>query len=238
MMKVVAIVQAHMSSSRLPGKVAKKILGKTMLEHLIDRLNLAKLVDELVIATTFAQVDEKIVEISDSLGVSCFRGSEENVLERLFLAGRWAGSDVVIRVTSDNPLTDPFTIDRMIEAHFRNKMDYTWTSGMPLGTAAEVVSLKALSTAYELAKDPYDLEHVTPFIRRNRDMFKIQILSALPELNRPEIRLTLDYPEDLFFITEIFNCLYKIGEVFPLNQVLELLDNHPELLNINKPVVK
>lgn len=232
-MSVAAVIQAHMGSTRLPGKVFRKILGKPLLEHLINRLKASKKIDEIVVATTKSEKDDMIIKIAEYCGAKWFRGSEENVLDRILRAARKAGSTIVVRVTSDNPLTDPFSIDNMVEEHVKAGADYTWIEGMPIGTAAEVVSIAALERANELAKDPYDREHVTPFIKRHGEMFKIQILSPSRELFRPNYRLTVDYKEDLDLMQEIFSCLWQPGKMFTLNQVVNLLDTHPELLAIN-----
>jgi spore coat polysaccharide biosynthesis protein SpsF len=235
-MKVVAIIPAHMGSTRLPGKVAKIIAGKPMLGHLITRLRVSRNIDEIVVATTEAQKDDQIVAIAEWCETKWFRGSETNVLERMFFAAKQAKADIIIRVTPDNPLTDPFVIDYMIEEHIKAKADYTWTDGMPIGAGAEVVSMVALCKANALAIEPYDREHVTPFIIRNKMMFKYLLLHSPSELNRPNYRLTVDYPADLELMTEIFNRLYKSGEFFSLSQVVELLDKNPELLKINERI--
>jgi spore coat polysaccharide biosynthesis protein SpsF len=224
-MRTVVIIQARMGSHRLPGKVTRKIIGKPLLEHLVERLRQTKQVNQIIIATTTAPIDKEISVLAEALNVPVFRGSEENVLDRFFLAAQWAKADIVIRVTADNPLTDAANIDRMVEEHLKNNADYTTTIGMPLGTTAEVISMDILHKAHNLAKNQYDLEHVTPFIRRQPKLFKVQTLQAHTELSRPDIRLTVDYLEDFEFITEIYKALYKPNEVFPLLDVIKLLDN-------------
>ena len=233
-MKVVAIIQAHMSSTRLPGKVVKTIVDKSLLGHLISRLRLSEEIDEIVVATTEAEKDKEITIIAEKYGAKWFKGSEENVLDRMLRAAWQAKADIVVRVTSDNPLTDPFTIDRMIIEHVKANADYTWTEGLPIGTGAEVVSISALNIANDLVKEPYDREHVTPFIILNKMMFKYLLLHSPSELNRPNYRLTIDYLADLKLMTEIFNRLYKPDSFFSLEQVVKLLDQHPEMLKINE----
>jgi spore coat polysaccharide biosynthesis protein SpsF len=228
-MKVVAVIQARMGSTRFQGKVAEKLIDKSLLEHLIKRLQKSKKVDEIVVATTTAEIDQKVVSIARSCGVQWFQGNENNVLERIIEAAKQAEANLVVRVTSDNPLTDPFIIDRMIEKHVQNQMDYTWVEGMPIGTTAEVISLEALEKECTLVNDPYDLEHVTTFIRRNSRLFKIQFLPSPPELRRPSYRLTIDYKKDFILMTKIFKQLYKPGEYLSLNLVVDLLDNDPTL---------
>ncbi len=233
-MKVVAVVQAHMGSTRLPGKVARVIIDKPMLAHLICRLRFSKKIDEIVIATTDDQKDNVIVEIAEKYAAKWFRGSEEDVLDRMFQAAKLFDADIAVRVTSDNPLTDPCVIDSMIAAHTDANADYSWVDGLPIGIGAEGISISALAKANELAKDPYDREHVTPFIIRNKTMFHDLFLHAPPALTRPDYRLTVDYPEDFQLITEIFNRLYKPGKLFFLEEIVKILDAHPELLTINE----
>jgi spore coat polysaccharide biosynthesis protein SpsF len=237
-MKVVAVIQARMGSTRFPGKVAEQLIDQSLLEHLIKRLQKSKLIDEIVVATTKAEIDQKVVSIAQSCGVLWFQGSEKNVLERIIQAAQRAKANIVVRVTSDNPLTDPFIIDSMIEKHVKNQMDYTWVEGMPIGTTAEVISLDSLEKERRLVNDPYDLEHVTTFIRRNPGLFKIQFLPSPPELRRSSYRLTVDYKKDFILITKIFQQLYKPGEYLSLNLVVDLLDNDPALRRMSESEVE
>lgn len=232
-LKIVAIVQAHMGSHRLPGKVLRPIMGKPMLEHLISRLKLSRDIDNIIVATTNNERDKDIIKLAERCGVKWFRGDEKDVLDRIVRAAEEAKADIVVRVTADNPLTDPVTIDRMIRQHKITKADYTWTEGMPVGVAAEVVSFDALKKAHSLAKEPYDREHVTTFIKENKELFKIQYLTSSRGFFRPEYRLTVDYEEDFRLMEEIFERLYKPHEIFSLTQAIKLLDEHPKLLEIN-----
>ncbi len=214
-----------MGSTRLPGKVAKTIIDKPMLAHLICRLQVSKMLNQIVIATTDAKQDDIIVEIAQKYGANWFRGSEKNVLERTFQAAKLANADIAVRVTSDNPLTDPYVIDHMIAAHVDAGADYSWTDGLPIGIGAEGVSFSALAMANERAREPYDLEHVTPFIIRNNTLFNKLILQSPPNLYRPTYRLTIDYPADFELITKIFKHLYKRNNFFPLSAVIHLIDS-------------
>ena len=237
-MKVVAVIQARMGSARFQGKVAEQLIDQPLLEHLIKRLQKSKLINEIVVATTNAEIDQKVVSIAQSCGVKWFRGSENNVLERIVEAAQRSKANIVVRVTSDNPLTDPFIIDNMIEKHVENKMDYTWVEGMPIGTTAETISMCTLEKELSMANDLYDLEHVTTFIRRNSGLFKIQFLPSPPELRRPTYRLTIDYKKDFILMTKIFKQLYRPGEYLSLNKVVELLDSDPALRRISEGKVE
>ena len=222
-----------MGSRRLPGKVLRPIMGKPMLEHLMSRLKLSREIDDIILATTNNERDKDVIKLVERCGVKWFTGDEKDVLDRIVRAAEEAKADVVVRVTADNPLTDPVTIDRMIRQHKIAKADYTWTEGMPVGIAAEVVSFDALKKAHSLAKKPYDREHVTTFIKENKELFKIQYLTSSREFFRPEYRLTVDYEEDFRLMEEIFKRLHKPHEIFSLTQVIKLLDEHPKLLEIN-----
>ena len=232
-LKIVAIVQAHMGSHRLPGKVLRPIMGKPMLEHLISRLKLSKEIDSIVVATTNNERDREIIKLAERCGVRWFVGDEKDVLDRIVRAAEEEKADIVVRVTADNPLTDPLTIDRMIRQHKIARADYTWTEGMPVGIAAEVVSFDALKRVHSLTKKPYDREHVTTFIKENKELFKIQFLTSPHEFFRPEYRLTVDYEEDLRLMEEIFKRLYISHEIFSLTETIKLLDENPELREIN-----
>lgn len=233
-MKVIALIQAHMSSKRLPGKVAKMIADKPMLGHLICRLQSSKEIDEIVLATTDAEKDNIIIDIAETYGAKWFRGSEENVLDRMFNAAKLTEADIAVRVTSDNPLTDPDNIDRLVIEQVKANADYCWTDGLPIGVGAESISIAALAKANTLAKEPYDREHVTPFIIRNNLLFNNLLLHSPPEFNRSNYRLTVDYMADFELMTEIFKKLYNPDRLFQLTKVIELLDQNPELLKINE----
>ena len=126
-MKTIAIVEARMGSTRLPGKVLKEVAGKPMLKHVIDRLKRAKTLSEIIVATSVNERDKLIAELSKRLGVGCFAGSEENVLDRFLKAAEQAGADVIVRVTADCPLIDPNTVDKIVRHHLQSNVDYTQT---------------------------------------------------------------------------------------------------------------
>ncbi|NLX01599.1 MAG: NTP transferase domain-containing protein, partial [Syntrophomonadaceae bacterium] len=168
-MKTVIIDQARMTSTRLPGKVMKEVLGKPLLEYQIERLKRTNEADELVIATTTNNTDQPIVEICKRLGVAYYRGSEEDVLSRYYEAATKFGADVVVRVTSDCPLIDPTVVDKVIKHYKDNwdKYDYvsnTLTRTYPRGMDTEVFSYKVLQEVYYNAQEQPEREHVTPYI--------------------------------------------------------------------------
>jgi len=157
-MKVTAIIQARMTSTRLPGKVLKKVLNKSLLEYQLERVARSELIDEIIVATTLNESDDPIVGLCKQLGVSIFRGSEGDVLSRYYEAARQYNSDVVVRLTSDCPLIDPKIIDRVIQMYLTKKFDYvsnTQLKTFPRGMDTEVFSFEILQTAYcNAGKDP------------------------------------------------------------------------------------
>lgn len=209
-MKTVAIIQARMGSRRLPGKVLKPLAGKPMLDVLVQRLRGAQAVDAIVVATSVLSRDDAIaehVEANDNYeGVSVFRGSEDDVLDRYYWAAKAAQADVVLRVTADNPLFDAPTADRVIsEVHRGN--DYASNNlerSYPHGIDLEAFTFDALRRAHEQADDAQDREHVTPYIRRSSQQFKL--CNVAWERDLSDVRLTVDTLEDYQRMRAIFGC--------------------------------
>ncbi|MEL5865097.1 glycosyltransferase family protein, partial [Clostridium cochlearium] len=195
-MKIVCIVQARVGSTRLPGKVLKKICGKTVLEHDIDRLRRIKNIDEIIIATTTLEKDNAIVKECERLGVKCFRGSEEDVLSRYYYAAKENNADVVVRVTSDCPLIDSYVSEKTINYYLNNKYDYvsnTIDRTYPRGLDTEVFSFKVLEMAFKEAVSLRDKEHVTSYIWNNPQIFKLAQYKNHKDYSH--LRWTLDTEE-------------------------------------------
>ena len=238
-MKVVAIVQARMSSTRLPRKVMATICGKPVLLHIIDRLKECKLLDDIVIATTVNNIDDIIFNAVKNYdkSIGLFRGSEENVLERYYLAAKKFNVDVVVRVTSDDPLIDPTVVDDLISEFLMNSCDYVSNSlnrTFPLGLDAEVFSFDALERAHQNASQDYEREHVTPYIIENPDKFKL--LNVSNNIDLSHLRWTLDTKEDFEFIDAVYQRIYPEKQMFFMDDVLDLLDKEPGLIDINKHI--
>ena len=235
MVNKVAIIQARISSTRLPGKVLKSLAGKTVLEHIVDRVSCAELVDQVIVATTDNLADKDITSLCDKKGIDYFCGSELNVLERYYKAAEAYSAEVVIRVTSDDPLKDPQVVDKAIDIFLQNNYDYvsnTIKPTYPDGLDVEVFSFDALTRAYSKARLKSEKEHVTPFVWKNPDQFKLHTFEN--DIDLSHMRWTLDTEEDYEFIRIIYDNLYKPGEVFLMNDVLSFLDKNPELLTINQ----
>ena len=235
-MKKLIIVQARMTSTRLPGKVMKVVCGKPLLEHLIDRLKRVKYADRIVIATTVNETDDIIVELCEKLDISYYRGSEEDVLGRYYETAVEYGGDIIIRITSDCPVIDPEVVDYLINFFTNNieKYDYvsnTLERSYPKGMDAEIVSFKALKEAHFNAYDPFDREHVTPFIKKRPQQFRLYNILYKTDMSR--CRWTLDTPEDLELISKIFEFLYYQNTFFSLNDIFSLMERKLEWAAIN-----
>jgi spore coat polysaccharide biosynthesis protein SpsF len=242
-MKTVAIIQARMGSTRLPGKVMKQLCSKTVLAHVILRVQACPLVDEVVIATTKLSSDDVIVEESEKCGAKWFRGSEEDVLERYYLASRKYNADIIVRVTSDCPLLDPDILTQMLmffNAQTSRGVDIDYLSNglnclsYPRGLDVEIFTFDALETAFKEAHLLYQREHVTPYIYEHTEIFSLYEHTGSEDFSH--YRWTLDTEEDLKLISEIYTSLYEDGKIFTTNEVLTLLKIKPELEKLNANV--
>lgn len=232
-MKVTAIIQARMGSTRLPGKVLADVGGESTLGRVVGRLRRSQLLDELVIATTVAVADEAIVREAQRLGVPCFRGDELDVLNRYYQAARAFQPDVVVRITSDCPLIDPEVSDRTIRAFLHEKPDYASNAlqrTYPRGLDTEVITAEALGRAWRDAKRPYEREHVTPFLYEHPELFKL--LSVTNEIDSGWHRWTLDTPEDLEFVRSVYS-RFDNSDDFSWRETLQLLEREPALIDLN-----
>jgi spore coat polysaccharide biosynthesis protein SpsF len=238
-MKIGVIVQARMGSTRLPGKVLKDIAGQPMLWHVIDRLKHSNEVNEIIIATTINDRDDVLQKITKETNVSFFRGAEEDVLKRYVDASERFEIEMIVRITSDCPLIDPGTVDRLIQSHIEKKADYssnTIERSFPRGLDSEIFSRELLEYADQHSKAPYQREHVTPYFYENPTKFKLNNLFAEEELNYPEFRLSVDTPEDLRLMEELYERLYNPPGIIEITKVINLLKNDPELRSINMGV--
>lgn len=245
MAKVVAIIQARMDSTRLPGKVARLLVGKPLLAHIIARVKKAAEINEIVVATTTRASDDRVAEIARQEGVGLYRGSEYDVLSRYLAAGRQYETELVVRLTGDCPLLDPHTIDRAINSFIAAQVDYLrlelGQAGYPRGLDVEVFFYQTLVRVAELLKkegaqgdNPYR-EHVTLYIYHHPEDFRIFWLKPSSILAR-NYRLCVDEALDFQLIEEIYKNLYCAGDIIDINAAINFLDHNPTLAKLNQSI--
>ncbi len=240
-MTTLAIVQARMTSTRLPGKVLMPILGRPMLSLQLERMRRAKSLDGIVIATTTTAADEPIVALCAREAVPCFRGSEHDVLSRYAGAAQALGADTIVRITSDCPLMEPGLIDQAVGIFHAAHGQLDYVSNMleprfPYGLAVEVFSRDVLEQAHRDATQDAEREHVTPYIYWRPAQFRLQSITHSSDLSHH--RWTVDTPEDFELVSRIFAALYPGNPEFDMQHVLQLLEDNPTWLDINQHIAQ
>ncbi|OVE82214.1 acylneuraminate cytidylyltransferase [bacterium K02(2017)] len=239
-MNTIIIVQARMTSTRLPGKVLKPILGKPLLEFEIERLKQVSLANQIVIATTVNDADDQVITLCNKMGVSFFRGSEDDVLSRYYLAAKKFKADVVVRVTADCPLIDFQVIDQVIKKFISKPNEYDYGCNIlersfPRGLDVEVFSFSLLKNMFEVAKLPAEREHVTTYIHQNINKYKVfNVKCEFGDMSSN--RWTVDTEEDFKLIETILKNIYPQNKQFVLKDVLSLIEKNPEWNLINAHV--
>lgn len=230
--KITIIIQARSDSKRFPRKVLSIIKGKTLLWHVINRVKQMKY-DEIVVATTTRTIDNKIAEISRNSKVKCFRGKAHDVLDRFFKAAERYDSDIIVRITADCPLIDPVESNKVINKFLRGKYDYVTTDDKtyPKGLDTECFSFNVLKKTWKNAKLKSEREHVTSYIWKNPDKFKIYKVRNDKCIRQ---RWVVDYKDDLVFVKKIYERLYKNDSVFLMPDVLHVIRKEPQLLRLNQ----
>lgn len=231
------ILQARVRSKRLFGKILFPLLNTSVLEFQVNRIKKSKTVDKLIIATSKSRLDNIIFCISKKLKIPFYRGSEKNVLQRYYYAAKKFKLKTIIRCQSDCPLIDYRVIDKVVKFYNINKKKYDYVSNIlepsyPIGMHVEIFSMHALETAFKRAKDPLELEHVTPYIYRRPNIFKIKNIEYINK-NYSNLRLTLDYLEDYKLIKIISEKLYKKNKNFSLEDILNFIKKNKHLTKIN-----
>jgi spore coat polysaccharide biosynthesis protein SpsF len=235
--KVAAIIQARMGSTRLSGKVLAGVGDHPMLWYVIERTRAAETLDKVIVATTTEPADDIIVAFCRQHGVSCFRGSEKDVLDRYYHAARQHDVEIIVRITSDCPLIDPGIVDKTVRSFLAEQPDYASNSLVrtyPRGLDTEVMTVRALETAWREARQPYQRSHVTPYIYENPGRFRI--LSVTGEEDYSAYRWTVDTPEDLELVRAIY-ARFESKEFF-FSDVLRLMEREPELAEINRSIAQ
>lgn len=235
-MKIIAIIQAHMGSTRLPGKVLRDLCGRTMLARVVRRAQRARLINEVGVACSTEPADDAIVAECTKLGIRVHRGSDSDVLDRYHGATEAFQPDAVVRITSDCPLIEPEISDKVIARFLESGADYvsnTIERSYPRGLDTEVCKRSCLDRAWAEATEPYQRVHVTPYLYQNPGLFKIEQVRGDRDLN--ELRWTVDTLEDYEFVARIFEN-FDGGDDFSWRDVLALLEARPELEKINRHI--
>lgn len=237
--KVVATIEARMTSSRLPGKVLLDLAGKPSLQHIIERLKRSRYIDDVVVATTVNETDSPIVRLCELINCSYFRGSEEDVLLRVLDAAKSVNADIIVEITGDCPVIDHRHVDHLVELFFSDEYDYASNiieRSFPRGFDTQVFPVSVLEEVNRLTDSLTDHEHVSLYIYNHPDRFRLINWKADASLNYPEIEITLDMPADYQFICEIYNRLYLNNMDFSAEHVVKLLLENPSLMDIVREV--
>jgi len=239
-MKVVAIIQARCGSTRFPDKVFADICGKPLIWHVVNRLKFSKTIDEIVLATTLNPLDDKLYTWAVANKISIFRGSENNVLNRYYEAAKKYNADIIIRITADDPFKEPFIIDQAVCKLQKENLDFVCNNfppSFPEGLDIEVFTFHALEVEELNSNSSFEREHVTQYFYHHPPFFKMSNISHLKDLSY--LRWTIDTVEDLKMVQQIYFSLYKEkNEIFHMDDILQLIEIHPELTQINANVTR
>ena len=230
-MKIVAIIQARMASSRLPGKVLADVCGKPVLHYVVSRVRQASTLSLFAVATSDHSTDDVIEKFCQINGVPCFRGSLDDVLDRYYRAAKYFQADVIVRLTADCPLLDPVIIDDVVQTFFSGEFDYVSSApNYPDGLDTEVFTWEALKQTWQEACLPSEREHVTPYIIKNPRRFRVGSMKNDQDLSH--MRWTVDEPQDLELVRQIYQHLLD-KPIFGMPDILTLFQQHPDLYAIN-----
>lgn len=238
--RVIATISARMGSTRLPGKVLMPLAGKPVLTRIMERVSRSKYLDDIVIATSTNTGDDAIEAFCKERGYRCYRGSEEDVLARVYETAKSCNADIVYRGMGDSPLVDHRIVDDLIEKLVEGNYDFVSNemgdTPVPDGFDATVFTMKALEEGYKEAMHPEMREHVTVHIKTDPKRYKILALRAEGEMIFPGLRLTLDTPQDYEVLSAVFNELYPKNSDFSALDVIHFLKERPDIVNINSEV--
>jgi spore coat polysaccharide biosynthesis protein SpsF len=239
-MKILTVIQARRGSSRLPDKVLKPVLGAPILLRMIERVKASRLHGSLVVATTQEEKDDIICQLCKENHIEFFRGHSTDLLDRHYEAARLFGADAVVKIPSDCPLIDPRIIDEVLQYYISHSDHFDYISNLhpatwPDGNDVEVMSFDTLHTAWKKASRDFEREHTTPYIWENPSEFRIgSVIWNTGKDYSTSHRWTLDYPEDLAFIQRVYEELYPTNQQFTMEDILNLLEQKPDIADINK----
>ena len=235
---IAAIIQARIGSRRLPAKVVADIMGKPLLARVIERVKQAACIDKVILASTTRPEDKELGRIAGDCGAEFFAGNEDDVLDRFYQAAKTFGADIVVRITADCPLIDPRIIDKVVRRYLEGDCDYatnTLVVTYPDGLDVEVFSFKVLERAWKEARLASEREHVTPYMRNPA---KFRLANVANSVDISSLRWTVDEEKDLVLVREIYKHLYKAGQMFYMEDVLDLVRKFPRLSKINQDILR
>jgi spore coat polysaccharide biosynthesis protein SpsF len=236
---IVIVVQARMSSSRLPGKVMMPILGKSLLFRMIERLQMTRHKTQIVIATSEDKSDDIIEQEASQINIPCYRGSLNNLLDRHYQVAKQYNADIVLKIPSDCPLIDPRIIDDVLDFYFNHEDRYDFVSNLhpatfPDGNDVEIMTMACIEKTWSGATRPLELEHTSPYIWENPEKFRIgNVVWETGKDYSMSHRFTIDYEADYLFIKRVYEELYPSKPDFSCEDILNLLEQKPEIYNIN-----
>lgn len=244
-LKIDIIIEARMDSTRLPGKVLLPIVGKPVLELMVERLKRVNNISDIIIATTTKEIDNKIEKLANDNGVCCYRGSEDDVLGRVLESAKYFNTDIIVEVTGDNPLSDPILIESMINKFIElgDSVDFLSNDvgcyndsvkiGFPLGLNVKIFKTSVLDDVESRTKNPVDREHVVNYILKNMSKYRVHSYEPQGYYHRPDLRFTMDYKEDYILIKNVYEELYRRDKNFTSDEIITFLDDNPAIKSGN-----
>lgn len=228
-------ITVRLKSTRLPRKAFAEVSGQTVIEHIIDRARQIKRATHIILCTSVNDEDSPLCEIAEKKGIPYFRGSEDNIIDRFVGAAAINNPDIGVRITGDNCLFSPEMVDLLLEEHIMYEVEYTSTKQLPGGAKGDVFSVDALKKLHKMLQDSLASEYLSWLFADER-FFKVKWVDVPAEFNRPHYRLHCDTPADLAFLRVIYKKLYNGKDIVDFRKAMELLDNHPEIVEINKEI--
>ncbi len=237
-MKVTAIIQARMTSTRLPGKVLMEVMGRPLLSYQIERLRFSKMIDKIIIATTVNKEDDPIVELAQKEGLDFYRGSEDDVLDRYYQTAKKYNAAHIMRLTADCPLIDPDICDSIADVYFESGVNYIRTGKtFAEGLDCEVIGLRTLTKAWLEAKLKFEREHVTLYIRNHPELFKTMVKEN--DLDDSRYRITVDEEKDFIVVKTILENLYKDEKnYFSIGGIKNFFEENSDIYQLNTGIIR
>jgi spore coat polysaccharide biosynthesis protein SpsF len=236
--KVTAIIQARMTSNRLPGKVLMEVMGRPLLSYQIERLRFSRMIDRIIIATTVNKEDDPVVELAQNEGLAFYRGSEDDVLDRYYQTAKKYDTNHIMRLTADCPLIAPEVCDMIAIAYFENNVDHIRTgSTFTEGLDCEVIGIKALAKVWLEAKLKSEREHVTLYIHNHPELFKTMVKEN--DIDDSSYRITIDEEKDFIVVKNILENLYKDEKpYFSISDIKHFLEQNPHIFQLNAKIIR